>query len=131
MLDALQEATETTTSTDMTPMEMDIDHAADQTTDTTGTSCTIEPTSARSRHAKTQVKPTQVKPKLKLKCRLLDMLINNYYYTRLLSATQTPSITTKDVGIQCELLGPMVTLLPLSNPIQPNFEPLASSSPKR
>lgn len=38
---------------------------------------------------------------------------------RLLSATQTPSITTKDVGIQCE------------HPMQPNFEPLASSSPKR
>ncbi len=71
MLDALQEATETTTSTDMTPaVDMDIDHAADQTTDTTGTSCTIEPASARSRHAKTQVKPI-----LKLKCRLLDMLI--------------------------------------------------------
>ncbi len=53
------------------PMDMDIDH---QTTDTTGTSCTIEPASARSRHAK-----TQVKPKLKL-----DMLINNNNYTRLL-----------------------------------------------
>ncbi len=78
VLDALQEATETTsTSTDMTPA-MDIDHGAaeivDQPTDNFDTTSTyptismLEPTSAKSyRYAKTQVRPT-----LKFKCRFLE-----------------------------------------------------------